>query len=186
MALSDRTQKVNFVISLKGMEDEGSKFEFKNLVYTALSSFNCPEFAFILHDLDTAEDGTLKTPHIHIYAKFQKVKRLGTFLNDLARALEINPLAISVEKCVSMESSVQYLIHKNDLEKYQYSMQEIVTNIPREELALLLDRPVEAFNVDFIIESWKASSNQAEFVKRIGLERYRLYRNVIQDLVKSL
>ena len=172
MSLSDRTQKVNFVISIKEMEDEGSRFEFKNAVYTALSNFNCPEFAFILHDLDVAEDGTLKTPHIHIYAKFQKVKRLGTFLNDLARSLDINPLSISVEKCVSMESSLQYLIHKNDLDKYQYSMGEIVTNIPREELALILDRPVEAFNVDFIIESWKSSKSQAEFVKRIGLDKY--------------
>lgn len=187
MALSDRTKKINVVIGLKHLEgDLMGQFDFRNEVRDMLIRWECPQFALILHDSDTKEDddGNIvpKFPHIHIYAELPKIKRLSTIINEISKWLKVDPFAVQIEKAVSMEGSVQYLIHKNDKDKYQYPIKEIVTNIDDEELALILARPAQTFNVDFILYAYENSRNLSEFIKTIGIEKYRLYRNVIRDL----
>lgn len=80
-------------------------------------------YYIILHDKDVLENGETKKEHFHIlvdnnngYKEFKKevVKRL------YSKAL--------FENVRSPKTQARYLMHLDDLEKYQYSIEEIVTN----------------------------------------------------------
>lgn len=95
-------------------------------------------YAFILHDHDLYSDdilsddgetvlhkkGELKKPHFHLIVSFYNnctlmaCKRVFTTLND-------NPRVISIG---DMQLAYEYLIHKNDPDKYQYNKCDIVSD----------------------------------------------------------
>lgn len=80
------------------------------------------DLVYILHDKDTLEDGTLKKPHTHILIRFEQVKSI----NALAKELGIQPNNINWKS--DWKLSVQYLIHLNNKEKYQYPYTDVVAN----------------------------------------------------------
>lgn len=183
MALSDRTKKFAIVISLKGI-DYGELLEKGHDLEVVLNNWNCPRWAFILHDMDTNEYGEKKVNHYHVYLETQKVTRVSTIINQLAKRLNIDNLAISCDKCNSTEGAIQYLIHLNDKDKYQYGLEEVKSNIEPDELSLIMERPAHTFNADYIIYAWEESKGSLRvFINTVGIERYRLYRNTIRDLL---
>lgn len=183
MALSDRTKKFAIVITLKGI-DYGELLEIGHKLECVLNAWNSPRWAFILHDMDINEYGEKKTPHYHLYMETEKVTRVSTIINQLAKRLELDTLAISCDKCNSTEGAIQYLIHLNDKDKYQYGLEEVKSNIEIDELSLIMSRPSHTFNADYILYEWEQSDyNLRVFINAIGIERYRLYRNTIRDLI---
>ena len=80
----------------------------------------------IKHDRDLDSNGELKHLHYHLVIKLQKGVRLSTMRNvvdELWHCPNNN-----VDSVRSFNASIQYLIHKNDEDKFQYDESDVMTN----------------------------------------------------------
>lgn len=77
------------------------------------------DYAIILHDKDIDNYGEIKKPHYHIVIRFKNAK----WSSSLAEELGITENYI--EECKSLKSSLLYLIHFYDEDKYQYPISEV-------------------------------------------------------------
>lgn len=175
--LNTKTTQFNIIISLKDVNIE----IIKNKLLTYLSNYLC-SYAFILHNNDYNKDGMIKTPHIHLIIYNGPRKRMSTMINELSDYINVNPFAISIEKVVSLEGCIQYLLHKNDIEKWQYNINEIITNIEKKELELLLNSENGSLTFDRLFQIIRHSKNKTEVIEKIGLSYYRMYRGIIGDI----
>lgn len=80
------------------------------------------DWAYILHDMDTDDNGVLKKPHIHWVGR-----ATPRFLSVVANFLGLPENNIEVVR--NFDNFVCYLIHLNDIDKYQYSPDDVETNI---------------------------------------------------------
>lgn len=81
------------------------------------------DYAMILHDKDIDQDGKPKKPHYHVVLRFNQ----AVWSSAICKALEIEHTFI--EDCKRFENALQYLIHYNDTEKAQYSVDEVKGNL---------------------------------------------------------
>ena len=98
----------------------------------------------ILHDKDIySEDtenhvaGELEKPHWHFVLRFSNARHLSS----LAKSLSIEERFI--QKSSSYVNAVEYLVHRNDPEKFQYSTKELKGSYLVEALKILDNRPIE-------------------------------------------
>lgn len=83
----------------------------------------CPQYAWIIHDKDIDHDtGELIEKHVHAYIEFPNPRSFKS-VADL-----LNVAENMVCKVIDKHAILQYLIHKNQPEKYQYAFEEITTN----------------------------------------------------------
>ena len=82
------------------------------------------DLAYITHDLDVDEMGTVKKPHIHWCGKRSSPAPLSTIAN--AVGVEEN----AIEFCRNWKYSLRYLIHADNPEKYQYTPDKVTANFP--------------------------------------------------------
>ncbi len=78
------------------------------------------EYAYILHDKDIDEKGEIKKPHYHVIIK---VKNAMT-ISALAKELKIGENYITPTK-KHIIHGLRYLVHADDEDKYQYSLDEV-------------------------------------------------------------
>ena len=179
--LSTQTSKYNVVITDKH----------NTISIEALKEFlnaNALQYAFIKHDKDVSDNGEMKTLHYHVVVlnSVKKRQRLSTILTALAVALQVNTMAISIEPLKNDIGSLQYLLHKNDAEKYQYSKSDIVTNIDLKELDTYLLAENDNITIDRLVYLCTTCNNLIEVMQAVGLGRYHIYRNVIHDIWKNV
>ena len=72
-------------------------------------------YAYIIHDRDIDDNGELKKPHAHIVISFKNARSLTSL------SVELNIEPNRIEACRDLDSSLCYLIHYYDKEKFQYS-----------------------------------------------------------------
>lgn len=181
--LTTQTGKINVVISLKGVQDF-------NIYLERLKRY-CEEqtqlYAYILHNKDVLENGEIKTPHIHLVAILKNNRqRLSTTLGNIGVALELSVLAISIDKMSDIVGSLQYLIHKNNTEKYQYEEKKIHTNISSGELATYMASDSKSMSIEYLVDVVSKHRSKIEIMRTIGLSYYHLYRNTINDIYKEV
>ena len=101
-------------------------------------------YAYILHDKDNiANTGELKKAHWHVILYFDNAK----YLNSLAEELGIQPNYIRTEE---LKKGLEYLIHKNNKDKTQYSIDEV--NGPlKDRLNNFLARSIETENTSIML-----------------------------------
>lgn len=80
------------------------------------------DYYYIYHNLDINDDGTLKKPHYHIQ-----------LYNDNQKLIEnwqkfYNVPSNRIEKIHNKIQAIRYLIHCDNNEKFQYQLEDIVTN----------------------------------------------------------
>ena len=99
-----------------------------NEIYELVKGTDCI-YRMINHNKDTFEEtGELKKEHTHIVLSFKNQrtgKRIYNFLD-----LEHNAY---VEPCRSLRQSIRYLIHADDENKANYSLEDIIHNDKRIE-----------------------------------------------------
>ena len=78
------------------------------------------DYACILHDKDTDENGELKKSHYHVLIRWQGNVRWNT---SIASELEIAENYI--QKVKNFDKALEYLIHLNDADKYQYTFDDV-------------------------------------------------------------
>lgn len=132
--------------------------------------------------------GDPKTKHIHLVISSPKKHRLKVFINFIQKSLDINFNQISILPCDSLAGRIQYLIHKNNPEKYQYSVDDIKTNMSTADLCEYLDEEISPkLTTDQIINICRESKgNRLYIIEKIGIQRYTLYRNTINDIYKAM
>ena len=182
--LSTRTKRINLIISLNGFNEISTKDLIVKLL--AWCQNNTSLYAFILHDRDINEQGEPKTPHIHLTMEIPHAKRLSTILKDVASFTLVNPLAVSIDKCSNLDASIQYLIHKNNPEKYQYSKDDIACNFADEIDTYMESSNNVGFDIDLWIKVCSESDGLIDVIKGIGITYYNLYRNTIRDIYFSI
>lgn len=107
---------------------------FAGTLYPDSESYDCEQllsiirskfidWAYILHDKDTDENGVLKKSHIHWVGR-----ATPRCLSVVANFLGLPENNIEVVK--NFDNMVMYLIHLNDIDKFQYSPDDVETNLP--------------------------------------------------------
>lgn len=156
---------------------------------TAWCKINARLWAFIGHDKDTEDDGTIKFRHIHalIVLKEGVKPRLSTSLNRLASVVGIDTIDVDIEKAENITSCIRYCLHKGYPEKYQYSSEELQSNLTKDELEEYLNVEESAFTANYLINLIVICNfSVVTILKQIGLKTYCRYRNVIKDVITEL
>lgn len=78
--------------------------------------------AFIYHDRDINDDGTIKKPHYHVFVQYGNTTTYKNIF-ELFGSICANG---HIERVISPTGAYQYLTHKNRPEKTQYADDEIV------------------------------------------------------------
>ena len=81
------------------------------------------DYAYIVHDADTKEDGTLKEPHWHIYLRLKD----STDSKYIAQVFGVPEQYINRVKG-KWADALMYCIHENAPEKFQYSEEDVISN----------------------------------------------------------
>lgn len=100
---------------------DSESYDCETLLSTIRSKFI--DWAYILHDKDTDVNGVLKKPHIHWVGR-----ATPRCLSVVANFLGLPENDIEVVK--NFDNMVMYLIHLNDIDKFQYSPDDVETNLP--------------------------------------------------------
>lgn len=113
------------------------------------------KFYYILHDKDTYSEtdydrffsdnnraptwkiGDLKKPHYHLIGYSDSPLLLGR------AATKFGVPSNYVQKVTNTKKAIQYLIHLNNPEKYQYQKEEVITNDPKISTILKREVPSE-------------------------------------------
>lgn len=144
------------------------------------------QYFAIIHDKDFNGNGVLKTKHIHLILSNNTRPRAKQVLTTLCDLFNCCPTQLSLQQCVDLTCSVQYLIHKNDLNKTQYLSCDIVTNVSRDVLIEYLDRDCNSLELDFetLKRLWiECDFDELTLMAKIGLGRYQAYRGTIKDFI---
>ena len=104
---------------------------------TILQNNDTLEYYFILHNKDTFDDdifnengelihkkGELKKPHYHCFIGFKDYDRKTS---SIVKEYYKN-LTLCIKPVLSIKKSIQYLIHYNNKNKFQYDKNEIISN----------------------------------------------------------
>lgn len=100
---------------------DSESYDCETLLSTIRSKFI--DWAYILHDKDVNENGELKKPHIHWVGR-----ATPRCLSVVSNFLGVPENDIEVVK--NFDNMVMYLIHLNDIDKFQYSPDDVETNLP--------------------------------------------------------
>lgn len=100
---------------------DSESYDCETLLSTIRSKFI--DWAYILHDKDVDKNGDLKKPHIHWVGR-----ATPRCLSVVSNFLGLPENDIEVVK--NFDNMVMYLIHLNDIDKFQYSPDDVETNLP--------------------------------------------------------
>lgn len=100
---------------------DSESYDCETLLSTIRSKFI--DWAYILHDKDVDEKGELKKSHIHWVGR-----ATPRCLSVVSNFLGLPEHDIEVVK--NFDNMVMYLIHLNDIDKFQYSPDDVETNLP--------------------------------------------------------
>ena len=113
----------------------GKSRTFLGVLYPDSESYDCSavlerlsclfdEWAYIVHDSDSDENGELKKAHIHWVGRLENATSLLAIADS--KHLGVNPN--SIEYCKNFKFAVRYLIHKDSPDKFQYQQDSIKSN----------------------------------------------------------
>ena len=86
-------------------------------------------YAYIVHDKDILDNGDLKRLHIHLILCYSNARSIDSVEKSLLEYMNKNELEhqnVFIEPCRNVKSAFDYLIHKNNKDKYQYSLDDVV------------------------------------------------------------
>ena len=137
------------------------------------------DFAYILHDKDTKQDGTPKEEHIHLMVRFNGAVPTSAILNKLQGVCEVQHL----QKMHSWNSAIAYLTHSNDLTKHQYAENEVVSNfewqVDRDKALATKGR------IDTIIKGIdEGVIKEYNYTEHITMNEYTKYKRQIDSAFK--
>lgn len=143
-------------------------------------------YAMIVHDKDFKGNGELKKKHVHIVLYALKRHELAFYIRYLAHVFNKGTTdAIEVLPSMSQELDIQYLIHKNDVDKFQYDEKNIRTNIDSVNLRRILDAEVDSTTTVYdVLHIVQTSANRTEVILRLG-NHYLPFSRVVDAFIND-
>lgn len=132
----------------------------------------------IIHDKDP-----IKTPHLHAYITLYEAITLHDLLNELIELLNCVSEQLSLEPTYNDFLGVQYLIHKNDLNKEPYELECIKTN-NNEELLRRMALKYQS-EEDTIREALSTSDTMQDLLTKISLADAKKYQSIWTTLLRE-
>lgn len=141
-------------------------------------------YAFILHNKDFDENGEQKRAHFHIVLETIRPYAKSSVLTDIVKELCCAREVVSVRAYDSCKLAVQYLVHKNDEDKAQYDILDVLSSDETRTIDYI-DNDIESDDLDIkdLCEICKNAKNIVEVYRVIGLANAKKYRWVIVDLL---
>ena len=138
--------------------------------------------ACVLHDKDfDVERKCYKTQHYHVVITFGGSYRVGTILNLICDEFHCNENQVSIEKCNSVPMQVRYLVHLDDFDKHQYDFADIHSN-RMDIVDKYLHQVKKIVDEQDLFSIMKEYPVLQDLIGIIGLDQYKKWRVVIQDL----
>lgn len=129
----------------------------------------------ITHDRDIKEDGTAAETHIHIILRLKQHRYRSTVKNKIQKVN--NRQYVNAEKVKNIISSVRYLRHLDNPEKFQYPENDVVSYGELEE---------EEENVYYkIFEDMKARIRPATLLKTYGKDYVRNFSQLREIITED-
>lgn len=136
----EKFRSKKFCLLLYPLEDDTHK---QALEYIKLNY----DYASIVHDKDTNEQGEVKKSHTHVVISIPNAKW------NTALAKELGITENYIERCRGLENALEYLIHFNDDSKHQYSLDEVKGNLKKKLKKIMLnDGQDEEDKVELLID----------------------------------
>ena len=151
-----------------------------------VKELNYKLYALITHDKDiiVAEDGTTTQKQEHKHLVFE-LKNPVSF-NKMQERFKGAHIIIPKYK----KSAYQYLVHNSPNskgEKYQYSLNEIITNDNVQIEYIIQTEESELFRQNqFLLYIAEGTRTAYQFVKRFGLDAYKQYWKPYQEMLANL
>lgn len=135
------------------------------------------EYAYILHDKDINEDGNTKAPHFHLYIRYSNALTLNSMSNKFDGA--------HIEKPNNREYCLQYLIHRNNPEKFKYNSDDVISNISgiKDILNREWKETFDANNIELYYN--QGCTSYLKCYRRFGAI-IKPYQNFIEKIIKEL
>lgn len=142
-------------------------------------------FAYILHDKDESDEPlgsgqstSFKPKHYHIVGKSYSRTYFNPIKKKLMLLYDLPDNVITVDKVLSLTSCLRYLIHLDDLDKYQYPINSVHTNNATWLYSNLCIS--EQLFTEYILSVLRASLGNYEYVlKTLGVANCRRYHSII-------
>lgn len=120
MAFNPRLDKLKDRKFFLEMYIDSDNHDYKEVIEKAIK--DCDRYAYIVHDKDVNEDGEIKKPHVHMFVRYYYQRSRTSVAVDIGLPLNL------VEYSLSEKQSVRYELHADDINKHQYSIEEIISN----------------------------------------------------------
>jgi energy-coupling factor transporter ATP-binding protein EcfA2 len=104
---------------------------------------NLKTYCIILHDKDVLKDGKPKKPHFHAVLTFTD----GKTWDSIAKAIGVEKQYVNKIKTTTARAQA-YLIHKNDIDKFQYDVSAVSANF---DYAEKMDDVKRTINIEEVI-----------------------------------
>lgn len=134
-------------------------------------------FGYIIHDKDELPNGEPKTLHAHVVIEAEKGASSGTWVKRMCETFGVPEECISVDTIKSLDGAWRYLIHKDNPEKHQYTLEEVATNNP-ETLKKAIERPSNGVSLDGLMNC----KNVYELARYVGVTQYSRYKKCWDDM----
>lgn len=140
-------------------------------------------YALISHNMEDIK-------HYHFYLEYENPFTISQVKKQFDKYPKDKEHGIKIENVIPGTESrvIQYLIHKNNPEKYQYKKEEIRSNINENTLKILLEEKPEDkeyFNANKILEYISQGTNTfIEFYIRFG-KQIQHYQTLIKNILKE-
>lgn len=146
------------------------------------------KWALIVHkeDIDPQTKAVIPTHYHYVGIGNKKKTPMSCYLNALSKALKCKDNnGIEFDSYRSLEASLQYLIHKNNPEKTQHKLEEVIfAGWSKEELTTFITADTTGLDLDRIVAICESSNNIVEVIREVGFGYYAKYRSVILDILK--
>lgn len=150
-------------------EDSGT-YNFDDVLLAGKNYF--ADFCYILHDKDVTENGELKKPHIHWLGRRKNASSVN-YIADVM-GLKVN----EIEVIRNWKGAIRYLTHIDYPDKYQYSIEDINSNM--EDIVSYFERITEGRAVISMIEQREEGSTYKEIlIKAVEGGYYDVFRRNI-------
>ena len=97
------------------------------------------DYALIEHNCDKLENGDLKKSHTHVVIRFSNA------IWNTSLAKELGIAENYIEKCRNFDKALLYLLHYNDIDKYQYDYEQVEGSL-KDKLFRLLENGIKDEN----------------------------------------
>ena len=181
--MNDPKQKYNIFTCVinadKKSTNPAEELELLQNTLTEIQSF----VATIIHDKDLTDNGEPKTIHMHAYIETNEKHTKKQFIDILSELLQIDKQKISVDGTKSNVLMLQYLTHKNQPQKAQYQVDQIITN----NKELLIERMNTKYKTKEqkqhdLLNDIKTCKSIIELAEKQGVETANKVRNLFNQV----